>query len=219
MWASADKYAFAFCLLPFAVAAAYEFPLIASTNFAYYFRSAIKMQLKIQPMKKAIGISVFLFSSFSFLNLNAQQNAYAVPASNTTNSASASAAAPYGVNTKVFQAFNESFQNATNVAWSPTATSTTVHFKQNGVASRGYFDQSGRLNFTVKDYFGSQVPRSVLNTVRRNGYNMNIIVAHEVTNGRISTFIVKMRDDKQIVTVQITGTGDLIESQVLQVSK
>ena len=170
-------------------------------------------------MKKAIGISVFLLSSFRVINLNAQQNAYAVPASNTTSSASANVAAPYGVNTKVFQHFNERFRNASDIAWSPSATQTTVKFTQNGVATRGYFDQTGRLNFTVKDYFGPQAPQKVLQTLRSNGYNMNIIVAHEVSNGRITTFIVRMRDENQLVTVQITAAGDVIENQVLQVSK
>ena len=164
---------------------------------------------------KTIVSTLFTVScvlAVSITNLSAQESSYAVPASNNSNyssTTSSTTTAPAGVSTKAFTFFNQNFSNATEVRWNSNGNTTSVNFKQNGIATRSTFDTKGNLEYTIRNYYGAQVPKNVVNIVRRNGYGMKILHDVEVKRRNVTSHFVKMEDETTFTTVQIHADGEV----------
>jgi hypothetical protein len=164
---------------------------------------------------KTIVSTLFTVScvlAVSLTKVSAQESSYAVPASNNSNyssTTSSTTAAPAGVSTKAFNLFNQKFSNATEVRWNSNSNTTSVNFKQNGIATRSTFDTKGNLEYTIRNYYGAQVPKNIVNIVRRNGYGMKILHDVEVTRRNVTSHFVKMEDETSVTTVQIHADGEV----------
>jgi hypothetical protein len=167
---------------------------------------------------KVLALSGIIVVSYS---ASAQQNPYAVPASTNANSTvpGSSPSVPVGVSTKVFNSFNQKFANATDVSWNSKSDGTSVSFRQNGIATRSTYDAKGSLEYTIRTFYGTQVPQRVINLARRNGYLMSVMQCTEVTRRNMTTQFVKMENEYSYVTIQIHADGEVTEYESFQKAK
>lgn len=175
---------------------------------------------------KKIFCGMFTLSCILALStgkVSAQANEYAIPASSTIGNSYQGTArftnAPLGVTNKVFTNFNASSKNATDVKWSSNATSTLVHYRENGVEMRSRYNEKGNLDYTISYFRDKQIPSKYTSLARREGYIQKIILVSEVNRKNAKTAFIKMEDESSIITIAVTPSGEVINHETLSKGK
>jgi hypothetical protein len=163
-------------------------------------------------MKKRL---VTLFPVFFALvlpisRLSAQENLFVASGFNVNipSAVSSSANAPNAVSEKIYTDFKKRFQNAFDVFWSTRENYTFAYFKDNGKAVRVTY-KNDKLQYTIRSFYGDQVPVRISDLMKRNGYDMTITNVIEVKGRYTTTQFVKMEDAKSYTTVRVQPDGEM----------
>lgn len=158
----------------------------------------------MKTMMSAVISACVLFAA-SATDANAQQSAvpanYVVTGSTIRNTGSAVDANL--VNSNAVRTFNNKYKGAQDVLWSVSGQTTSVDFRENDVKMRATFNEKGALEYTIRYFFGSQIPASVRSMMKRDQYFMNITQVIEVRRNNQTTQFVKMENEISYVTVRV----------------
>jgi hypothetical protein len=165
-------------------------------------------------MKKTISLlSACCMLVIFTTKVNAQEISYVSPSSlalsNVNSPVSNTNENTNSVSTKVFQEFSRDFVNATDVSWQANGQVSCLYFKQNGLPVRANYNKKGKLEYTIRYYYGAQVPSEITSLMRSKGYDMNIIHVTEIKRRYTTTLRVKMEDATSFLTIQVNPDGEL----------
>ena len=107
------------------------------------------------------------------------------------------------VNINAVRDFAKNFQNATAVKWVKNENGASVYFVFDGVKMRSSYDAKGRKEYTLKYYDEFKLPAEVRHLVRSTYYDYSIAIATEVVRHGQVSYLVKMENDKEFLTVKV----------------
>lgn len=117
-----------------------------------------------------------------------------------------------GVDEKVLDAFNKTFQNAEQVSWSTAGDQMyEVKFKQNEISSRVYYDKQGNILKTYRYYYENQLPLMVLSKVKSRYADRSIFGVVEVSSDEGTIYHITMQDEKHWYEVKADQYGALYQ--------
>ena len=113
-----------------------------------------------------------------------------------------------GVDEKVLDAFNKTFQNAQDVSWSEAGEfAYEVKFKQNEIPSRVYYDKEGNILKTYRYYYEKQLPLLVLSKVKKRFADKSVYGVVEVSSEEGTFYHITLEDDKTWTEVKSDTFG------------
>jgi hypothetical protein len=124
----------------------------------------------------------------------------------TTISLSSFAKDP-GVNEKVLDAFNKTFQNVQEVTWSELPQSYEVQFKQNEIKSSITYDMNGNILKTLRYYHEDHLPLIVLTKVKNKYADKKIFGITELSTEEETTYYITLEDDKMWYNIKSDSHG------------
>jgi hypothetical protein len=174
--------------------------------------------MKKSILNLAAGMAVILSASSAsyaqkdvpMFNIKDSKNLENVVAMASPGTSSVSGSS--SMNDRAIHEFNKSFKNVANVKWSKISDGFLASFTGNRQTTRVYFDRKGILNYTVKCYDESQLPRDVRSQVKSVYYDYKITLVEEIEGGGKSTFIIHLEGEDTWKNVRIAdGEMDVIE--------
>ena len=114
-----------------------------------------------------------------------------------------------GVDEKVLDAFNKTFQNAEDVSWTTTGDAYQVKFKQNDISSRVYYDKEGNILKTYRYYYEQGLPLLVLSKIKSKHADKKIFGVVEVSSEEGTFYHVTLESDKHWLEVKADSYGSL----------
>lgn len=162
-------------------------------------------------MKKTFPVLFAASLFFAAVNVNAQQNAFAVnnPVSDYGYSDAKEEIKPIDiddVNAEALTDFSAKHKDATEVKWSAGAKTLSVYFKENDVQMRSTYTQNGKLEYTISYYLGSHIPQKFKNLVAGKGYHMEVKQVTEIQRRHHTIDLVRLEDANTILTLRVVGS-------------
>jgi hypothetical protein len=163
-------------------------------------------------MKKSIFSTVFLIGALSFgVTTSAQDyvfNKSHVTAVNPYHEKGSKIVDEIDVNINAVRDFTKNFKNATDVKWVNHENGTSVYFSIDGAKMRSTYNTKGKREYSLKYYDESRLPTDVRHLVRSTYYDYGITIATEVARNERVSYLVKMENDKEYLTVKVND-GEL----------
>jgi hypothetical protein len=164
-------------------------------------------------MKKLLFSTAFFISALGFsVTTNAQDYAFNknhVTAVNPYNEKESKIVDEMDVNINAVRDFTKKYKNATGVKWVKNENGPSVYFVMDGVKMRSSYNTKGRKEYVLKYYDESKLPTEVRHLVRSTYYDYTIAIATEVVrNGNVS-YLIKMENDKEYLTVKFDNAGEV----------
>jgi hypothetical protein len=164
-------------------------------------------------MKRTFFLAASFMLSMGALSVNAQTASYSFTSpnlsANKTVEDNTRGSAVAGVNTAVTDNFAKKFPGVSNVIWSQANKTTWGYFKQHGVPVRVSYNQNGKLMYTIRYYNEDQVSPIIKQKLNSEGFTMKIVNVTEVKSRYSTTQVVKMENDKSIITLTINQAGEV----------
>jgi hypothetical protein len=114
-----------------------------------------------------------------------------------------------GVNEKVLEAFNKTFQQAQDVSWSTSGENYQVKFTQNAIASRVYYDKEGNILKTYRYYKEESLPLLIISKVRSRYSEKSIHGVTEVSSENGTYYYIMLEDKTHWMEVKSDSYGSL----------
>ena len=114
-----------------------------------------------------------------------------------------------GVNEKVLEVFNKTFQDAKDVSWAETPNSYEVTFKQNTIQVKVNYDRDGNIINTMRYYSEEHLPLMVLSKIKTRFSDKKIFGVTEMSSIDGTYFHVILEDEKNWVEVKSDVFGAL----------
>ena len=107
------------------------------------------------------------------------------------------------VNSNVIQAFESSFRNAVNPMWYKMGEKFLVKFTESNLPHHACFHKNGGLIYNIT--FGNEttLPFGVKKLVNENYFTYNIIAATFVQDNNRDVWVIKLEDNKRLVSVVV----------------
>jgi hypothetical protein len=114
------------------------------------------------------------------------------------------------VNRNVIRAFENSFSSAVNPMWYKMGEKFLVKFTERDLPHHVCYHKNGALVYNIT--FGNEktVPFGVKKLVSNNYLDYNIIAATNVQDNNRDVWVIKLEDDKRLVSVQVEN-DDVLE--------
>jgi hypothetical protein len=106
-------------------------------------------------------------------------------------------------NVKAVRRFERSFENTSDENWYILVDGLIVYFKQNGIQMKAAYDEKGHWLHTLSFYGERDLPYDVRKLVKREYFDYNIYFAVQIDNYEARVFIIKLEDEKTMITVRI----------------
>ena len=162
-------------------------------------------------MKRTFFLAASFVLSIGALSVNAQTASYSFSTPNLTANKSGDdntkGLTVAGVNTTVTENFAKNFPGVANVTWTQANKTTWGYFKQHGVPVRVSYNQKGKLVYTIRYYNEEQVSPIVKEKLNSEGFTMKIVLVTEIKSRYSTTQVVKMENEKSIITLTINQAG------------
>ena len=107
------------------------------------------------------------------------------------------------INTKVLRRFMYTYWNATNPQWVKYAEGFVVYFKSDSIQHRVYYDNTGGLRCTIRQYSEKDLPREIRHMVKSAYYDYSIYLIDEVTVDDKTSYIIKIEDKTSLKEIKI----------------
>ena len=114
------------------------------------------------------------------------------------------------VNTQAARDFSKKYPNAQDVKWVGSKNVISVYFTLDGFSMRSTYDKKGREEYTLKYYDESKMPASLRHQIKSHYYDYQIDLVTEVKRNSILSYLVKMQDANQFLTVKVLD-GEIME--------
>lgn len=110
---------------------------------------------------------------------------------------------------KVLDAFNKTFPNVKEVAWTENEQSFEVKFKQNEVLSKITYDKEGNILKTLRYYNEQDLPLLVLSKVKRKFSDKKIFGVTEEASEEGTYYHIILEDEKHWINITSDGYGSI----------
>lgn len=143
---------------------------------------------KINSALVAVFIAVLAFVNYSYAQVESnnltvnEKKPLNTPAiiSTTANTVNGGDENLTNINQKAVRVFEKTFKNASVDYWDNVADGYVVKFKWNGIQNKAYFDKTGSLVYTLKNYTGDKLPGDVRAIVKGVYYDYTIFWVEEL---------------------------------------
>jgi hypothetical protein len=110
---------------------------------------------------------------------------------------------------KVLDAFNKTFPNVKEVAWTESEHSYEVKFKQNEILSRITYDKEGNILKTLRYYYEQELPLLVLSKVKRKFSDQKIFGVTEEASDEGTFYHIVLEDEKHWINITADSYGSI----------
>lgn len=107
------------------------------------------------------------------------------------------------VNTKALRHFTTGYEKASEIRWAKLPGGFRVHFINEGIDTRIYYNEKGAPEATVRYYFEKDMPREVRHIIKTTYYDFSIFCVTEITTAGKTAYLVKMEDRTCWKTVKV----------------
>jgi len=112
-------------------------------------------------------------------------------------------------NQKVLDAFNKTFQNVKDVAWSESEHSYEVKFKQNEILSKVTYDTDGNIVKTLRYYYEQNLPLLVVSKVKSKFNDKKIFGVTEESSEEGTFYHIVLEDEKHWINITADSYGTI----------
>lgn len=112
-------------------------------------------------------------------------------------------------NQKVLDAFNKTFPNVKEVAWTENEHSYEVKFKQNEILFRVTYDKDGNILKTLRYYYEQNLPLLVLSKVKSKFKNKKIYEVTEESSEEGTYYHIILEDEKHWINITADSYGSI----------
>ena len=112
-------------------------------------------------------------------------------------------------NQKVLDAFNKTFSNVKEVAWTENDHSFEVRFKQNEILSKVTYDQEGTILKTLRYYYEQDLPLLILSEVKTKFANKKIFGVTEESSEKGTYYYIVLEDEKHWINITVNSLGNI----------
>lgn len=109
------------------------------------------------------------------------------------------------VNVQAARDFNKKYSAAKDITWVENKNGASVYFVFNGNKMRNTYDKKGKREYTLKYYDESSMSPALRHQVKREYYDHKIVQVTEIERNRSTYFLVRMENDKEIITVKVAN--------------
>ena len=121
------------------------------------------------------------------------------------------------INTKAVKSFSKSYKKS-HATWFAIPDGFVAIFSENGIKTKVYYDNKGRLIGDIQTYQEDKLPKEIRHQVKSTYYDFNIMVVNELTVGSEKVYLVKIEDKTSFMTLRLQN-GEMTETEVYQKSK
>lgn len=114
-----------------------------------------------------------------------------------------------GPTEKVLDAFNKTFPNVKEVAWTENDHSYEVKFKQNQILSKITYDQDGNILKTLRYYYEQDLPLLVLSKVKNKFSDKKIFGVTEESTDEGTYYHIILEDEKHWINITADSFGSI----------
>jgi hypothetical protein len=123
------------------------------------------------------------------------------------------------ISTKAIKDFTKTYKNADKVGWFIIKDGYLAEFKQDGIATKVFYDRKGRWVGNLRSYFEDKLPGNIRHLVKSHYYDFNIYYVQEVTvNDGIIVYLVKIEDKTSFKTIRVQD-GEMDEMEAFKKSE
>ncbi|HEY6954161.1 MAG TPA: hypothetical protein VI385_02905 [Flavisolibacter sp.] len=112
-------------------------------------------------------------------------------------------------NQKVLNAFNKTFQNVKEVAWTENEHSFEVKFRQNEILSKVTYDTDGNIVKTLRYYYQDNLPLLVLSKVKNKFNDKKIFGVTEESSEDGTFYHIILEDEKHWINITADNFGTI----------
>jgi hypothetical protein len=123
------------------------------------------------------------------------------------------AVSPSKVNEKVLKAFNETFAKAESVVWQEYENIYQANFNLDEIQIRAQYDEEGDLLKTIRYYGEKQLLPNIVSKLRKKYANKEIFGVTETTSADEVSFIITLKDEKNLYVVKSDVYGNLEQTE------
>lgn len=110
---------------------------------------------------------------------------------------------------KVLEAFNKTFPNVKEVAWTENEQSYEVKFKQNEILSKVTYDKNGNILKTLRYYYEQNLPLLVLSKVKSKFNDKKIFGVTEESSDEGTYYHIILEDEKHWINITADSYGGI----------
>ena len=114
-----------------------------------------------------------------------------------------------GVNEKVLEAFNKTFQNVQEVSWIENESSYEVRFKQDEISSRITYDKVGNIVSSLRYYHEDKLPLMILTKLKQKYSDKKVFGVVEESSEEGTFYHITLEDAKNWVNLKADSYGNL----------
>ena len=112
-------------------------------------------------------------------------------------------------NQKVLNAFNKTFQNVKDVAWTENEHSFEVKFKQNEILSKVTYDTDGNIVKTLRYYYEDNLPLLVMSKVKSKFNDKKIFGVTEESSEDGTFYHIILEDETHWINITADNFGTI----------
>lgn len=117
------------------------------------------------------------------------------------------------VNEKVLKTFDMLFEKAENVTWRSTDMNNEASFNLKDIRVRAVIDNYGQLVRTIRYYREEHLPATIRYSLKKKFEEKEIRSISELSANDEVTYYVTLMDEKYLVNVVVSSTGQVIQSK------
>lgn len=110
-------------------------------------------------------------------------------------------------NDKVLRVFNATFSSPQEVTWYDHEDYYDVSFVQAGIRSTVKYDKEGNFMSSIRYYGEQNLPINIICQLKKKFADKKVFGVTEMTNAEEVNYYVKLVDEKNWITVKISGNG------------
>ncbi|WP_276501198.1 hypothetical protein [Terrimonas pollutisoli] len=122
------------------------------------------------------------------------------------------------INAKAVKDFDKTYKHASNASWFELSDCYMAKFEKDGVTTKVYYDNKGRLLGNIRSYFENKLARDIRHQVKSSYYDHNIYYIHELNVGTHTVYLVKLEGKNDWKTIRIVD-GEMEEAESFQKAK
>jgi hypothetical protein len=112
-------------------------------------------------------------------------------------------------NEKVLKVFKATFISPEEVTWYDYADYYDVSFVQSGIRSSVKYDKEGNFMSSIRYYGEQNLPINIVCQLKKKFADKKVYGVTEMTNADEINYYIKLEDDKNWITVKVSGNGQM----------
>ncbi|HTM92677.1 MAG TPA: hypothetical protein VL095_09670 [Flavisolibacter sp.] len=114
-----------------------------------------------------------------------------------------------GPSQRVLDAFNKTFQNVKEVAWTENEQSFEVKFKQNEILAKVTYDKEGNILKTLRYYYEQNLPLLIFSKVKTKFADKKIFGVTEESSEGGTFYHIVLEDEKHWINITADSFGGI----------